>query len=302
MASLAIIGGGPAGLFAAERLAGAGHSVTIFDRMPSPGRKFLMAGRGGLNLTHSEPFERFLARYPHLPEVLEKAIRAFPPDALRDFAAELGQRTFIGTSGRVFPEAMKASPMLRAWLSRLEGKGVTLKSRHDWQGWDETGALLFATPAGPVSVNADATLLALGGASWPRLGADGGWAKLLTAKGVEVAPLMPSNVGVLCDWSPKMRERAGEPLKRTDFAIGSRGVIGEAVVTEKGIEGGAIYALSAAIRRHSRRAGDAHARFPARSHALCVARPPRRGPEGRQPRQPLAQRGGAFRRAGQPAA
>ncbi len=123
MASLAIIGGGPAGLFAAERLAGAGHSVTIFDRMPSPGRKFLMAGRGGLNLTHSEPFERFLARYPHLPEVLEKAIRAFPPDALRDFAAELGQRTFIGTSGRVFPEAMKASPMLRAWLSRLEGKG-----------------------------------------------------------------------------------------------------------------------------------------------------------------------------------
>ncbi|MCU0818926.1 MAG: TIGR03862 family flavoprotein [Beijerinckiaceae bacterium] len=248
MTHIAIVGAGPAGLLAADRLAGAGHAVTIFDRMPSPGRKFLMAGRGGLNLTHAEPLERFLSRYPDLPEALEKAIRVFSPDDTRDFAAELGQRTYIGTSGRVFPEAMKASPMLRAWLSRLEAKGVTLKLRHDWQGWDEAGALLFTTPSGPVSVMADATLLTLGGASWPRLGADGGWAKLLAAKGVDVAPLIASNAGVLCDWSAKMRERAGEPLKRTDFAIGSRGVIGEAVVTEKGIEGGAIYALSAHIR------------------------------------------------------
>jgi len=248
MTHIAIVGAGPAGLLAVDRLAGAGHAVTIFDRMPSPGRKFLMAGRGGLNLTHAEPLERFLSRYPDLPEALEKAIRVFSPDDTRDFAAELGQRTYIGTSGRVFPEAMKASPMLRAWLSRLEAKGVTLKLRHDWQGWDEAGALLFTTPSGPVSVMADATLLTLGGASWPRLGADGGWAKLLAAKGVDVAPLIASNAGVLCDWSAKMRERAGEPLKRTDFAIGSRGVIGEAVVTEKGIEGGAIYALSAHIR------------------------------------------------------
>jgi len=248
MPRIAIIGGGPAGLFAADRLATAGHAVTLFDRMPSPGRKFLMAGRGGLNLTHSEPLERFLARYPDCPEALEKAIRAFPPDALRDFAAELGQRTYIGTSGRIFPEAMKASPMLRAWLGRLDARGVEVKLRHDWQGWDETGALRFATPSGPVVVTADAILLALGGASWPRLGSDGGWAKLLAAKGVAVAPLTASNVGVLCDWSARMRERAGEPLKRTDFAIGATGVIGEAVVTGKGIEGGAIYALSAAIR------------------------------------------------------
>ncbi len=247
MASIAIIGGGPAGLFAADRLAGAGHGVTIYDRMPSPCRKFLMAGRGGLNLTHSEPFERFLARYPDLPEALEKAIRAFPPDALRDFAAELGQRTFIGTSGRVFPEAMKASPMLRAWLSRLEAKGVTLKPA-TMAGLGRSGRAAFRHACRAGFCDGDATLLALGGASWPRLGSDGGWATLLAAKGVDIAPLVASNVGVLCDWSAKMRERAGEPLKRTDFAIGQRGVIGEAVVTEKGIEGGAIYALSAKIR------------------------------------------------------
>lgn len=248
MSSIAIIGGGPAGLFAAERLASAGLGVTVFERMPSPGRKFLMAGRGGLNLTHSEPLERFLGRYPDLPDALERAIRAFPPDALRDFARDLGETTFIGTSGRVFPQAMKASPMLRAWLRRLESLRVAFRFRHDWQGWDEAGALSFATPDGPVSIRADATLLALGGASWPRLGSDGRWATILDEAGVEVAPMLASNVGVLCDWSAKMRERAGEPLKRTDFAVGATGVIGEAVVTEKGLEGGAIYALSSAIR------------------------------------------------------
>ncbi|PPD15746.1 MAG: aminoacetone oxidase family FAD-binding enzyme [Methylobacterium sp.] len=248
MSSIAIIGGGPAGLFAAERLASAGLGVTVFDRMPSPGRKFLMAGRGGLNLTHSEPLERFLGRYPDLPDALERAIRAFPPDALRDFARDLGETTFIGTSGRVFPQAMKASPMLRAWLRRLESLRVAFRFRHDWRGWDETGALSFATPDGPVSIRADATLLALGGASWPRLGSDGRWTTILGGAGVEITPMLASNVGVLAAWTAKMRERAGEPLKRTDFAVGATGVIGEAVVTEKGLEGGAIYALSSAIR------------------------------------------------------
>lgn len=248
MSSIAIIGGGPAGLFAAEMLAIAGHGVTVFDRMPSPGRKFLMAGRGGLNLTHSEPLERFLGRYPELPDALERAIRSFPPDGLRDFARDLGQRTFIGTSGRVFPEAMKASPMLRAWLRRLESLHVAFRFRHDWQGWDEAGALRFLTPDGAVSIPTAATLLAMGGASWPRLGSDGRWASILAGAGVEIAPIFASNVGVLAEWSAKMRERAGEPLKRTDFAVGESGVIGEAVVTEKGLEGGAIYALSPAIR------------------------------------------------------
>ncbi|MCA1998994.1 MAG: NAD(P)/FAD-dependent oxidoreductase, partial [Hyphomicrobiales bacterium] len=165
---VAVIGGGPAGLFAAETLAGAGITVDLFERMPNPGRKLLMAGRGGLNLTHSEPLEPFLGRYGAAPPALAAAIRAFPPAALRDWAEGLGQETFIGSSGRVFPRAMKASSLLRAWLARLADLGIRFHLRHDWLGWAENGALRFATPAGEARAMPDATILALGGASWPR--------------------------------------------------------------------------------------------------------------------------------------
>ncbi|HEY0235396.1 MAG TPA: NAD(P)/FAD-dependent oxidoreductase, partial [Afipia sp.] len=182
-ASIAIVGAGPAGLIAAETVAKAGVSVTIYDRMPSVARKFLLAGRGGLNLTHSESLEDFLTRYGDASPFLRAAIEAFPPQALRDWSESLGQKTFVGSSGRVFPEAFKASPLLRAWLRRLDGLGVRFAPRHHWIGWDDNSALRFDTPDGTRAVKADATLLALGGASWPRLGSDGAWRNLLIARG-----------------------------------------------------------------------------------------------------------------------
>ncbi len=242
---IAVIGAGPAGLMAAEVLAGRGAAVTVFDRMPSPARKLLIAGRGGLNLTHSEPLEPFLDRYGAARDWLAPAIRRLPPEALVAWAEGLGQATFTGSSGRVFPRAMKASPLLRAWLARLAALGVVLRPRHAWQGWDAEGALLFSTPEGPVRLHPDATVLALGGASWPRLGSDGGWASLLG----DVAPFRPANCGFAIAWSAPFRARfAGVPLKRIALSLGARRVRGEAVVTEAGIEGGAVYALSAAIR------------------------------------------------------
>ncbi|MGL5445856.1 MAG: TIGR03862 family flavoprotein [Rhabdaerophilum sp.] len=249
MKTIAIIGGGPAGLVAAEKLAESGHQVTVYERMPSVARKFLMAGRGGLNLTHSEDFEPFVARYGAASEWLTPLIQRFTPDEMGLWANGLGAETFIGSSGRVFPDAMKASPLLRAWLTRLEGLGVTFHLRHEWKGWDEIGALVFETPDVPLTMKPDATILALGGASWPRLGSDGGWVKLLEAKGVEITPLQPSNCGVLCEWSEHLLARhVGEPLKRVVLAIGGQEAIGEMVITRKGLEGGVIYALSAAIR------------------------------------------------------
>ncbi|MFJ5370878.1 NAD(P)/FAD-dependent oxidoreductase, partial [Bosea sp. CER48] len=196
MSDIAIIGAGPAGLIAAERLAGAGHRVTIHERMASPARKFLLAGRGGLNLTHAEPFDAFLGRYREAGDWLEPALRAFPPQALRDWADGLGAETFVGSSGRVFPRVMKASPLLRAWLGRLGGLGVRLASGRLWTGWNADGALNFRLPGGETeAIRPDATLLALGGASWPRLGSDGGWAPLLEGRGVVVLPLRPANGG-----------------------------------------------------------------------------------------------------------
>jgi len=246
---IVIIGAGPAGLIAAEHLAESGLSVVVAERMPSPARKFLLAGRGGLNLTHSEPLDRFLDRYGPARAALEPALRAFPPDALRAWADGLGEETRIGTSGRVFPKSFKATPLLRGWLRRLDTLGVRFALSHCWQGWTADGALAFATPAGPVALRPRATLLALGGASWPRLGADGGWVPLLAAQGVTVVPLMPSNVGVLCPWSPALRERFhGAPLKGCAFAVGGSRSRAEAVITREGLEGGAIYALSAALR------------------------------------------------------
>ena len=256
---VAIIGAGPSGLIAAEHLAAAGDTVTIFDRMPSPARKVLLAGRGGLNLTHSEPLDGFLTRYRETQAWLEPAVRAFPPQALRDWADALGQDTFVGSSGRVFPRAMKASPLLRAWLRRLEGLGVSFAPGHRWTGWSEAGALTFRSRDGAdVEARPDATLLALGGASWPRLGSDGGWALLLAARGVAIAPLRPANGGFTVDWSQTMRQRfAGVPLKRIVLSFGGQSVPGEAMIDASGLEGGAVYALSAPIRETILREGRA---------------------------------------------
>ena len=251
---IAIVGAGPAGLMAADVLARGGASVTIYDRMPSAGRKFLIAGRGGLNLTHSEAFETFLTRYGTAAPHLRAAIEAFPPAATRAWCEGLHQPTFVGSSGRVFPKCFKTSPLLRSWLRRLAAAGVTLKLRHRWLGWDRSGDLLFETPEGRVALRADATVLALGGASWPRLGSDGDWADVLTRAGVAVTRLRPANCGFVANWSDKFRDRfEGQPLKRIELKFGGQDfsehvVRGEAVITRTGLEGGGVYALSAPLR------------------------------------------------------
>jgi uncharacterized flavoprotein (TIGR03862 family) len=246
---VAVVGAGPAGLMAAETIAQQRIRVTIYDAMPSAGRKFLMAGRGGLNLTHSEPLPAFLTRYREAAPQLASAIEAFPPNRLREWCEALGQPTFVGSSGRIFPNSMKASPLLRAWLRRLDATGVRFYLRHRWTGWDDNGRLLFWTTEGRSAVDADATVLALGGASWPRLGSDGGWVETLHAKGVKVLPMKPANCGFTVGWSDIFRERfEGEPLKAIALSFGSLTVRGEAVMTRNGIEGGAVYALSAGLR------------------------------------------------------
>jgi hypothetical protein len=248
--TVAVVGAGPAGLIAAETLAAAGMAVTVYERMPTPGRKLLMAGRGGLNLTHSEPFATFLTRYGAAAGRLRPHLEAFPPKALVAWAEGLGQPTFVGSSGRVFPEILKASPLLRAWLARLAGLGVEIRTRRTWTGWDETGALIFHGPDGELEqTRPDATVLAMGGASWPGLGSNGGWVAPLTARGVPVAPFRPANSGFAVDWSAPFRDRfAGEPLKTVALSFAGRTVRGEAMIARYGIEGGAVYALSAPVR------------------------------------------------------
>jgi uncharacterized flavoprotein (TIGR03862 family) len=253
---VAVIGAGPAGLMAAEVLAQGGAHVTVYDAMPSAGRKFLMAGRGGLNLTHSEALPEFLTRYGAATPHLAAAIEVFPPAALRAWSGALGQPTFVGSSGRVFPQGFKASPLLRAWLRRLDLTGVRFALRHRWTGWNDDARLLFQTPDGKRVVDARATVLALGGATWPRLGSDGAWAEILAAKGTTISPLRPANCGFAVGWSDIFRDRfEGQPLKGVALSFGSHTVRGEAVITRAGFEGGAIYALSAVLREAIEKSG-----------------------------------------------
>lgn len=250
MLDLLILGAGPAGLYVADFAARSGLTVTVADRMPSPARKLLMAGRGGLNITHSEDLATFLSRYREAEPFLRPLIEAFPPDALRTWCGDLGVETFVGTSGRVFPTSMKASPLLRALLRRLDDNGVSLLPRHAFTGFSEDGEVLLA-PEGESArpIPARAVLLALGGASWPKLGSNGSFAKFLQDKGIGIKAFRPANCGFLVDWSPFLKERfAGSPLKRIALTFGKSRVSGEAVLSEKGLEGGAVYALSAEIR------------------------------------------------------
>jgi len=276
-----VIGGGPAGLMAAEGLLAGGAQVTLYDAMPSVGRKFLLAGKGGLNLTHSEPLPDFIGRYRESAPQVADWLQAFGPQALRDWAQGLGISTFVGSSGRVFPQEMKAAPLLRAWLHRLRGQGLVLQARHRWRGWvaalgaaepAPAGAtpmamqqrLRFDTPEGEVQHPADAVLLALGGGSWPQLGSDGAWLPWLAARGVDIAPLQPANCGFDVGWSPYFAQRfAGAPVKsvrlRLDDAPGATVFDrpGEFVVTRGGIEGSLVYAASALIRERIARDGEA---------------------------------------------
>ncbi|MCC5980805.1 MAG: TIGR03862 family flavoprotein [Oceanicaulis sp.] len=247
---IAIIGAGPAGLIAAEKLSSEGFAVDVYERMPSVARKFLMAGRGGLNLTHSETLDAFLKRYDLARDWLEPAIRAFPPAELVAWCEGLGQAVFTGSSGRIFPKSMKATPLLRAWLARLDGLGVTIHTRHSWRGFDGAGRFLIAGPDGLLRpIQPDAVVLALGGASWPRLGSKGDWTGWLSERGVEITPFTPSNAGFNARWSAVFKERfAGEPLKTASFSHQGRTLRGEAMITAYGMEGGAIYALSASLR------------------------------------------------------
>lgn len=258
----AVVGGGPAGLMAAEMLTEQGIAVDLFDAMPSVGRKFLLAGRGGLNLTHSEEPQAFMARYGALSPELRDALSAFGGEAVRRWAAGLGIETFVGTSGRVFPTDMKAAPLLRAWLHRLRAAGVRVHVRHRWTGWDPaTGALTFETPVGTTTHAAGATVLALGGASWPRLGSDAAWVPLLAQRGVPIAPLQPANCGFdvlptrpgASGWSEFLRQRfAGQPVKPVAARLASQppqdSCQGEFVLTDTGIEGSLVYAFSAPLR------------------------------------------------------
>jgi uncharacterized flavoprotein (TIGR03862 family) len=255
---IAVIGAGPAGLMAAETVAGSGADVTVYEAMPSVGRKFLLAGRGGLNLTHSEDLEQFLARYGSAAPRLRPAIEAFPPAALRQWSEERGQETFVGTSGRVFPKSLKTSPLLRAWLQRLGRSGVRFRLRHRWVGGDQGGDIIVEAASGLVTVHADAVVLALGGASWPKLGSDGGWLPILEKSGIAIAPLRPANCGFIANWSEIFRDRfEGQPLKRIALTFGGRTVRGEAVITRDGLEGGCVYALSAPLREAMAQSGEA---------------------------------------------
>ncbi|MDP1949470.1 MAG: TIGR03862 family flavoprotein [Nitrospirota bacterium] len=251
---IAIIGGGPAGLMAAEAARAAGAEVDLYDAMASVGRKFLLAGKGGLNLTHSEPSEKFLSRYGARRAQVEPLLASFGPDALQAWVRGLGIETFVGSSGRVFPKDLKAAPLLRAWLRRLRQAGVRFHMRHRWSGWDAQGAPCFVMPEGNLSVQADAVIFALGGGSWPKLGSDAAWVPLLAGRGLQITPLQPTNCGFDVGWSEHFRAKfAGQPVKSVAIVLRNDAGAeswhpGEFVITETGVEGGVIYSVSAALR------------------------------------------------------
>lgn len=248
MSDALVIGAGPAGLMAADALARAGHRVVIAEAKPSVGRKFLMAGKSGLNLTKDEPVDAFLAAYAgSTAGLVREAVVDFGADAVQRWARELGQEVFTGSSGRVFPKAMKASPLLRAWLGELSGLGVELRTRWRWTGFDDSG-FAFDTPGGRTVLHPDVTVLALGGASWARLGSDGAWAPWLAEKGVTLAPFQPANAGLLVDWSAHMPKHFGAPVKVARLRAGDTDVRGEFVISSRGLEGSAVYAVSRAVR------------------------------------------------------
>lgn len=283
LAHVAVVGGGPAGLMAAEVLATAGLAVTLFEHMPTVGRKLQVAGRGGLNLTHNEGREAFLDRYGPSRAYLTAALEAFDPAALRAWADGLGQPTFVGSSGRVFPESFRATALLRAWLTRLASLGVELRTRHHWNGWTPEGALTFTDPTGdPLVVAADASVLALGGASWPRTGSDGAWTAPLRAAGIEVRPWRPANSGCIVGWSEVFSHRfAGTPVK--DVTVGHRGTSahGDLMITTDGLEGSPVYALCPALRATLDAGTPARVEldlFPHATPAEVVARLERRRP------------------------
>ena len=252
--NVAIIGGGPAGLMAAEVLSQAGVEVDLYDAMPSVGRKLLLAGIGGLNITHSEAYDSFCTRYGAQQALLQPSLDQFTPDALRTWVHNLGIDTFVGTSGRVFPKEMKAAPLLRAWLHRLRQQGVRIHVRHRWQGWNNAGSVQLTGPTGPLAIKPDATLLALGGASWPKLGSDGTWVSLLQAQSIDITPLQSANCGFEVPWSELLKQKfSGEPLKTvairfTDHTGHEHRRQGECIISREGIEGSLIYALSRPLR------------------------------------------------------
>lgn len=263
VSTVVIVGAGPAGLMAADVLSRHSMAVDVYDAMPSAGRKFLLAGRGGLNITHTEPHDRFVARYDDRAARVAPWLDAFGPQDVREWVHALGIETFAGTSGRVFPKEMKAAPLLRSWLHALRQRGVRFHMRHRWLGWDVDAALRFSTPEGEKTVAASATLLALGGASWRRLGSDGAWVPVLAGKGVSVAPLEPANCGFIANWSDHFAERfAGQPLKSVALAVdlldgSSQYRRGECMVTADGLEGGLVYAYAGTLRDEISRCGHA---------------------------------------------
>lgn len=271
-ATALVIGAGPAGLMAAGELARAGIETVLVDAKPSVARKFLMAGKSGLNLTRDEPPAAFLSAYGEAADWLRPMLDAFGPGDVQDWARGLGQALFTGSTGRVFPKAMKASPLLRAWLAQLDGEGVTIRTRWRWTGWRE-GAVLFDTPEGPRGLRPRATVLALGGASWPRLGSDGAWAPILAKEGVDLAPFRPANVGLCVEWTAHMRRHFGKPVKSTRLSAGDTVTRGEYVISQRGLEGGAIYALSRDLRAQAPLLADLCPDLPLAKVATRLARP-----------------------------